>query len=102
MYKKNLLLFLSSIVFIASCHKATVSTTSTDFSTTEQTVISDFTNNTALPQYSNLVSAAVSLNSSIGNFKFSNDRCESFNRTIFLEEYAQYMGTMRRIFIGTG
>ena len=50
--------------FIISCHKAdTINSTNT--STTEEKVINDFTNNTALPQYSNLVSAAVSLNSSI-------------------------------------
>ena len=49
----------------ASCHKVDVETSTTNFAATEQTVINDFVNNTALPQYSNLVSAAVALNNSV-------------------------------------
>ena len=59
----SFIVFLS--LFFASCHKADVSTPSENFATTEQTVINDFVNNTALPQYSNLVSSAVSLNNSV-------------------------------------
>ncbi len=59
------LLLLSLFLLTTSCHKANTSTPSADFITTEQIVITDFVNNTALPQYSNLVSAAVSLNNSV-------------------------------------
>ncbi len=50
----------------ASCHKATQNPSATEnFATLEQTVINDFANNTALPQYANMVSAAVALNSAV-------------------------------------
>lgn len=63
---KSIILLISiTTIFFASCHKADVSAPSEDFTTTEQTVLTDFVNNTAIPQYSNLVSAAVGLNSSI-------------------------------------
>ncbi len=71
MFRNKRLLILSFAIAVVSCHKADVSTVSADFSTTEKTVITDFANNTALPQYSNLVSAAVLLNSSIQNLTSS-------------------------------
>ncbi len=58
---------LTGIVIIISlgCHKASNKSISEDFTTIQQTVITDFTNNVALAQYSNLTSAAVSLNAAI-------------------------------------
>jgi putative iron-regulated protein len=63
--KNRLTTIVIATMFFAGCHKADAPTPSSDFTTTEQTVLNSFTNNTALPQYSNLVSAAVALNSSI-------------------------------------
>ncbi len=52
------------ITCCAACHKATQQPGGTnDFAALEQSVITDFVNNTGLPQYANLVSAGVSLNS---------------------------------------
>ena len=62
---KNILLISLLAIIIVSCHKADNTTPSADFTTTEKTVLTDFVNNTALPQYSNLQNAAVSLNYSI-------------------------------------
>lgn len=70
MAKYFILISFLCLVF-ASCHKADVSTPSEDFATTEQMVINDFVNNTALPQYSNLVSAAVSLNNNVQQLQAS-------------------------------
>ena len=63
--KNKLILLIGFIIFLVSCHKADTSTPSADFTTTEKTVLTDFVNNTAEPQYSSLLSAAVSLNNSI-------------------------------------
>lgn len=48
-----------------ACNKASNSISTGNTTTTEETVIKDFANNTALPQYSNLTNAAVSLNGAI-------------------------------------
>jgi len=65
------ILFVSAaaaLIGLTGCHKASTTPGSTDdFATLEKTVITDFANNTALPQYANLVSAAVSLNSSVAS-----------------------------------
>jgi len=59
-------LALGIAITITSCHKATQNPGTTEsFATLEQTVMTDFANNTALPQYANLVSAAVQLNSTV-------------------------------------
>ncbi|HEX4850268.1 MAG TPA: imelysin family protein [Puia sp.] len=64
--KQNLALHLIAAIFVFSgCHKANTISSSTDFNTLEQSVITDFTNNVALGQYSNLTSAAVALNATI-------------------------------------
>jgi predicted lipoprotein len=64
-------LFASAVclaIAFSSCHKASQTPTSTDtFTALEQSVITDFVNSTALPQYAGLVSAAVSLNTAVTN-----------------------------------
>ncbi|MDP4129273.1 MAG: imelysin family protein [Bacteroidota bacterium] len=63
--KRSILFFISGGLFFGACHKASVNNISTDFATLETQVITDFTNNVALGQYSALTNAAVSLNQSI-------------------------------------
>lgn len=63
--KKIILPVIAIVVLMSSCNKAPVNQTTNSFATEEQTVINDFVNNTALPQYSSLTNAAVSLNGSI-------------------------------------
>ena len=59
---------LSIMIFtiITGCHKATMeSATSENFEQVETDVITDFVNNTGIPQYDSLVSVATQLNTSI-------------------------------------
>jgi putative iron-regulated protein len=56
--------FLSLIIFSA-CHKAPAVSSGGSTTTVETTVIKDFTNSTALPQYSSLTNSAVTLNGAI-------------------------------------
>lgn len=70
--RKNIFLFIAGAgLLFASCHKASSPDTATDFATLEETVITDFTNNVALAQYSNLTSAAVALNGAIATLNTS-------------------------------
>ena len=54
-------------IFASACHKSNDSggTTGSDFTTLETSVITDFTNNTAIGQYAGLSNVAVTLNGSI-------------------------------------
>ncbi len=70
---KNNFILIIGFTILVSCHKADTSAPSADFATTEKTVLTDFVNNTAVPQYSNLLNAAVALNSSIGTLNDSAD-----------------------------
>ncbi len=63
--KNKLTLIIGFAALLVNCHKADNTTPSFDFPTTEQTVLKDFVNSTALPQYSNLQNAALSLNNSV-------------------------------------
>jgi putative iron-regulated protein len=67
--KKIFLLSAIIFLFLSSCHKSTGTQTSSNFTTLEQQVITDFANNTALPQYDSLVSVATALNTSITNLQ---------------------------------
>ena len=64
MKKVLLSLFILSLIVHSSCSKED-NTTSIDFKPLEQTVITDFTNNVALTGYSQLKTAAATLNTSI-------------------------------------
>ena len=68
---KKAISYFSIIIFLflIACHKSTSTPTGTDLSTVEQNVISDFANNTALPQYDSLVSVATALNEAITNLQ---------------------------------
>lgn len=64
--KGPIVFFIAGGLFLGACHKASVNNNNnTDFATLETQVITDFTNNVALGQYSALTNAAVSLNQSI-------------------------------------
>lgn len=66
--KKNIYSFAAILALLSiSCNKASTATasTSSDFTTLEQTVVIDFVNNVAVAQYSSLVNASVTLNGSI-------------------------------------
>lgn len=67
MKKSNLRIagFISLIIVMAACNKASNNSTGGNTATVETTVIKDFVNNVALSQYSNLTNAAVSLNGTI-------------------------------------
>ena len=57
-------IILSGALF-ASCSKSSDSGNSEPFTTVETNVMTSFVNNTALPQYTNLVAAGITLNSAI-------------------------------------
>lgn len=59
--------FLLTAGLYIACNKSTPSGGSTDFTTLEQDVIDDFVNNTAIPQYNNLVIGATELNSALAS-----------------------------------
>jgi predicted lipoprotein len=64
--KKIIALFTAGGLLLAACHKASDNNNSTtDYQTLETQVITDFTNNVALGQYSALTNAAVNLNQAI-------------------------------------
>ncbi|HVY75163.1 MAG TPA: imelysin family protein [Puia sp.] len=64
---KKLIPFIAATgIMISACHKASdPNNDQTNFTTLENQVITDFTNNVALGQYSALTNAAVSLNASV-------------------------------------
>jgi putative iron-regulated protein len=62
---------LCSILLLGACHKAIQTNSGSDFATLETTVITDFTNNTALAQYSGLTNVAVTLNQTVTNLNSS-------------------------------
>jgi putative iron-regulated protein len=67
-------IIIPAIIFIglllAACNKSNNNTQpTTSFVTLEQQVITDFVNNTGLPQYDSLVSVATALNTSITNLQ---------------------------------
>lgn len=59
------------IVSVTGCHKATNNTSGEDFTALEQTVINDFVNKTAIPQYENLLTSATALNSAVTNLQLN-------------------------------
>ncbi|HEY4156003.1 MAG TPA: imelysin family protein, partial [Puia sp.] len=64
--KKIILFFAGSAFLFSACHKAAeTGNGSADFATLETQVITDFTNNVALGQYSALTNSAVSLNQAV-------------------------------------
>jgi predicted lipoprotein len=64
--KPYILTFFAAGFLFSACHKASQTNNSSgDFATLETQVITDFTNNVALGQYSALTSSAVSLNQSV-------------------------------------
>lgn len=65
MKKNTFIPIILTLIVFEACHKASNTTPAADFTTLEQSVITDFTNNTALSQYSNLTNAAVALNGAI-------------------------------------
>lgn len=66
--KRRILFFTIASLVFGACHKATeTNNNNTDFASLETQVITDFTNNVALGQYSALTSSAVSLNEAITN-----------------------------------
>ena len=64
--KKIIFIFAANGFLFSACHKASENNrNNTDFASLETQVITDFTNNVALGQYSALTNSAVSLNQSI-------------------------------------
>jgi predicted lipoprotein len=70
--KRFIVLFCGSSLLFCACHKATETNNgNSDFATLETQVITDFTNNVALGQYSSLTNSAVSLNQAINTLNTS-------------------------------
>ena len=66
--KKYFILFSFSFTGLSACHKASdTGGTSTDFTTLEEQVITDFTNDIVLSQYSALLSSSLTLQTSVGS-----------------------------------
>jgi predicted lipoprotein len=66
--KKYLILFSFSVAGLSACHKANdTGGGSADFATLEDQVITDFTNDIVLSQYSALLSSSLTLQTSVGN-----------------------------------
>jgi len=66
--KKYFILFSFSFAVLSACHKASdTGGATTDFATLEDQVITDFTNDIVLSQYSGLLSASLTLQSSVGS-----------------------------------
>ena len=66
--KKYFILFSFSFAGLSACHKASdTGGTSTDFTTLEEQVITDFTNDIVLSQYSALLSSSLTLQTSVGS-----------------------------------
>lgn len=70
--KKNILSIAYILIILTACNKAPETTQQTeDFSTLEQTVLTDFTNNVALNSYLNLSIKATALNTALQNLDAS-------------------------------
>jgi putative iron-regulated protein len=65
--KKTLAIVLAGSVFLASCHKNDDHPADNSFETLKTTVLTDFTNTVALPNYLELDNAASALNTAIEN-----------------------------------
>jgi putative iron-regulated protein len=66
--KKHVILFSFTVAGLSACHKASeTSGRSTDFATLEDQVITDFTNDIVQSQYGTLLSASLTLQTSVGN-----------------------------------
>ncbi len=66
--KNYIILSSFAITGLGACHKANdTGGTSTDFTTLEDQVITDFTNDIVLSQYSGLLSSSLTLQTSVGN-----------------------------------